>query len=70
MIYYKMRNKNDLFEPLYPVTSESVDGHSVSYNIGNGDKKQGLAGIVDDNLAVIKKYIGPYSPFAVQLRVL
>lgn len=53
---------------LYPIASESVDGHSVSY--ATSLKATTLDTIAEDNQATIMKYIGPFSPLYRGLRVL
>lgn len=51
----------------YPVASESVDGHSVSY--ATSVKASTPDSIVNENGDIISKYIGPYSPLYRGLRV-
>lgn len=53
----------------YAVKSESVDGHSVSYDTSIQNKNATLEGIVDLNSDLIKRYIGPFSPLNKKLKV-
>lgn len=61
MIINAMRSQPTLEQfTTFPVASESVDGHSVSYNFSH--KNPTLDDIVEANKAILSKYIGPYSP--------
>lgn len=64
MIVNAMRSQPTLDQfGTYAVQSESVDGHSVSYN--HNIKNPTLDDIVEANKGILSKYIGPYSPLYV-----
>ncbi len=56
-------------EAEYAVSSESVDGHSISYNTSIKNESSTLEGIIDQNQNLIKRFIGPFSPLYKKLKV-
>lgn len=70
LILYYMKHPVTLGQDAeYAVSSESVDGHSISYNTSIKNESYTLEGITDQNLSVIKRFIGPFSPLYKKLKV-
>ncbi len=72
LILYYMKHPVSLTsaEAEYAVSSESVDGHSVSYNTNLKNPLSTLEGIIETNHDIIANYVGPFSPLYTKMRVL
>ena len=72
LILYYMKHPVNLTaaDAEYAVSSESVDGHSVSYNTNQKNPLATLDGIIESNKDMLMPYIGPFSPLYVKMKVL
>lgn len=70
MILYYMKKPYSLaVDSEYAIKSESVDGHSVTYDTSIKNESATLEGLAEQNSSLIKTYIGPFSPLNKKLKV-
>lgn len=70
IILYYMKTQPTLEQLTdYPVSSESVDGHSVSYST-NVKPEDIYTAVIDKHKDTLLRYIGPYSPYYKGVKVL